>query len=457
MSKKTVALVVSDFRESGGLQTIALHLREILLKSGRYDPEIVSVATSAIDRNSTRLLKPSTWFDGVRVTHETVKGVSFRHVGAVGTEIEVLRYRPRAVLDEILNRFDLVQVIAGGPALAMVAGRFRGPIVLQVATLAAVERETALRAAPRPGRWWRRAMTRFCTRLEPQAVTMASALFIANRWLFQKLAADVGRKAIYAPHGVDETRFRPGVYRDDGHLIAVGRLSDPRKNISLLFEAYAMIRRRLPGAPKLVLAGESMPTDADFAQAERLGLLPFVEMHRSVDGEQLTALLQGASMLLLSSNEEGFGLTVIEAMACGLPVISTRCGGPADTIADGVTGYLVAVGDAKSMANRAGDILTSPGLGRQMGQRGRDAVLQRFTAERWGGLFLDKYDELLAEHETRNPGGIIRHARAEAASATIDADDDSIGSRDGTRPLGGHPRAALRLRRSRVRHPGGLA
>lgn len=395
MGKKTVALIVSDFGEFGGLQAIALHLYRILLASGRYQPEIISVATSSTDRNSIRFLNPLTWFGRVRVTREEFRGIPFRHVGAVGAEIEVLRYRPRAVLDEILNRFDLVQVVTGGPALAMVARRFRGPVVLQVATLAAVERETALRAAPWPGRWWRRAMTRLCTRLEPRAVKAASAIFIANRWLFHRLAGE-GRKAIYAPHAVDETRFYPGEYRDEGHLIAVGRLSDPRKNIPLLFEAYALIRRRLAGAPKLVLVGESLPTDADLAHAGRLGLLPFVEMHRSVDDEGLRALLQGASLLLLSSNEEGFGLTVLEAMACGLPVISTRCGGPEDTVAEGETGYLVDVGDAQSMADRACEILTTPDRGRQMGQRGRDAVLKKFTLEKWGNLFLEKYDKMLA-------------------------------------------------------------
>ena len=61
-------------------------------------------------------------------------------------------------------------------------------------------------------------------------------------------------------------------------------------------------------------------------------------------------------MFLLSSNEEGLGLVIGEAMAAGLPVVSTRCGGPETFVVEGVTGYLTPVGDAQAMALKIAEL-----------------------------------------------------------------------------------------------------
>ncbi|NTV31263.1 glycosyltransferase [candidate division WWE3 bacterium] len=139
---------------------------------------------------------------------------------------------------------------------------------------------------------------------------------------------------------VDTKKFIPP---QDEHfrepiMLCVCRLDDPRKNIPLLLDAYALIKNDCPEY-RLVLAGPYDKTVVDMV-AERQ-LESSVELIGLQTQEQLVLLYQKAAFFVLSSRQEGFGIVLAEAMAAGLPVISTKSGGPEDVVVDGQTGYLV--------------------------------------------------------------------------------------------------------------------
>ena len=94
-------------------------------------------------------------------------------------------------------------------------------------------------------------------------------------------------------------------------------------------------------------------------------------------------------------NEEGRGIVVLEAMASGLPVVSTDCGGPATSVLQGVTGFLTPVGDAVALAGAMERLLEDPDLSRHMGETGRQRAVERFSLHITGQAFLDVYDKLL--------------------------------------------------------------
>src|SRR5207253_1142929 len=93
---------------------------------------------------------------------------------------------------------------------------------------------------------------------------------------------------------------------------------------------------------------------------------------------QLVALYQSARMFALTSDEEGFGMVLVEAMACGIPVVATRCGGPDGIIRDGHDGYLVNVGDVAELSDRLKGLLSDQQRNRRMGQSARATALKRF-------------------------------------------------------------------------------
>ena len=129
------------------------------------------------------------------------------------------------------------------------------------------------------------------------------------------------------PHWSDDVWRRRQTRGGHGmHILFMGTLS-LRKNVGTLLEAYARLRARVPQAPPLVLAGHRTPASARWeARCEQPPLKGHVTITGYVDTEQRMGLYADAVMLVLPSYEEGFGLPVLEAMACGVPVIVSSRG-----------------------------------------------------------------------------------------------------------------------------------
>src|SRR5262249_13587034 len=104
-------------------------------------------------------------------------------------------------------------------------------------------------------------------------------------------------------------------------------------------------------------------------------------------------LLDAADMFLLSSISEGIPLTIIEAMAAGLPVVATRVGGVAEMVGDRVTGLLAPAGDYGALAAAILRLAEHPRLRDEMGRRGRACRAERFSA----GKMYDAYHQLYKE------------------------------------------------------------
>lgn len=202
----------------------------------------------------------------------------------------------------------------------------------------------------------------------------------------------------YAPPGVDARLFCPASERNleqDPYVLCVGWLDDPRKNIVLLLDAYALIPEDIRSRLRLVIAGQAGPSDSFWQRAEALGLRDRIEFIYRPSRNELIALYQKASIFVLPSEEEGLGVVLLEAMACGIPVVSTRSGGPDSLIADGEDGYLVPLDDAAALADRIARLCLDEGLNRQMGHRARATIEQRYAEEVAGQAFLDVWDRLL--------------------------------------------------------------
>jgi glycosyltransferase involved in cell wall biosynthesis len=160
----------------------------------------------------------------------------------------------------------------------------------------------------------------------------ADAVIVSSRYA----AAEIARELQLAtsrvhvcppgrPHwAADVVRRRQG--RRGKHILFMGTLS-LRKNVGTLLEAYARLRTQVADAPPLVLAGHRTPASARWqARCEQPPLKGHVTVTGYVDTNQRIDLYAEALMLVLPSYEEGFGLPVLEAMACGVPVIVSSRG-----------------------------------------------------------------------------------------------------------------------------------
>lgn len=115
------------------------------------------------------------------------------------------------------------------------------------------------------------------------------------------------------------------------------------------------------------------------AEAERLGVRERIIL--TGERDDVPQLLQCMNVFVLASHEEGFSNAILEAMATALPVIATRVGGNPEAVADEITGFLVPPRDGAAIAEAAIPLLRNPELARDMGERGRKRVADRFSYE----------------------------------------------------------------------------
>ena len=402
---RRLALVVPDLMGAGGVPAVARFIRDTALRTEHYDLRLVSLSSASNDRDSVRIVSPSSWFHGARTTTTFWEGQSVAHVGAVGGEFEFQRYKPRAALTQVVADCDVIQVVCGSAAWANSVIGLGKPVSVQVATRACVERR--LRdASPRSlSSWWRKGMTKITNRLDDRALRHADAVQVENPWMFdytQVLNSGRDIDIRYAPPGVDANVYCPGERREltlDAYVLCVARLDDARKNVGLLLEAFAKLPHSLRIDVRLVLAGAVGPPSSFWQRADELGLRDRVSYVERPDSAALLRLYQGASVFALPSDEEGLGMVLLEAMACGVPVVSTRSGGPDGIITDGEDGYLTALDNADAMSLRLGQLLHDANLNERMGRAARKTIEKRYDERVAGEAFVEVWDRLA--HKSR--------------------------------------------------------
>jgi len=205
-------------------------------------------------------------------------------------------------------------------------------------------------------------------------------------------------------NGVDPSRFVPerksnvrlelGISSDEFVVGCVGRLQ-PVKGTDTFIEAAARLRSISPGC-RFVVVGDG---DGDYtrqlvALRDRLGLsnaLIFTGFRADV-----SEVMQAFDIYALTSRSEGFSLSTIEAMASGLPVVATRCGGPEQIVEDGVTGFLVENGSPDAVAQAINRLRNDPNQRSRFGKAARNAVIERYTLEAQVRAYEALYDHVLA-------------------------------------------------------------
>jgi glycosyltransferase involved in cell wall biosynthesis len=174
-----------------------------------------------------------------------------------------------------------------------------------------------------------------------------------------------------------------GIHRERKIVAVVGALK-PRKDHGTFLEAAQRVLREAGDVAFLVVgSGPKSQSDLMREKIASLGIASSVWLTGWWPEEKVYDLLAGIDVLAISSEQEPFGLTAIEALAVETPVVSTRSGGPEEVILDGVTGLLVPIHDSAAMADAILRLLQAPRLARDLGSAGRGDVVARFNADRF--------------------------------------------------------------------------
>ena len=262
-----------------------------------------------------------------------------------------------------------------------------------------------------------------------------------------RLGADRSKVHV-VPCGVDLERFRPkGAVEPRGplrhRLVYAGRLVE-RKGIGNIISALEEVEDC-----ELVIAGgppaDELPNDPEArrlrALAERHGVADCVHLRGCLEHDALPPLLRSADALVTVPWYEPFGITPLEAMACGVPVVASAVGGMIDTVVDGVTGRHVPPRDPQRLAGVLRELLADPDARAAQGRAGVRRTRQLYDWDRVALSTLDIYEELVAQRRrasrrrrvTRR-GATSTHVR-QLRAALDDCGDDLLRAEDWGRRL----------------------
>lgn len=248
------------------------------------------------------------------------------------------------------------------------------------------------------------------------------------RDMIEHYGADASRVDI-VPCGFDPDELQP-VERGEARarlrwpadaftVLQLGRMV-PRKGVDNVIRSIAVLKHRFGCDARLVIAGgtSSDPAKNHTPEIDRLarvadaeGVADRVEFIGRCDRERLRTVYSAADVFVTTPWYEPFGITPVEAMACGRPVVGAAVGGIQDTVVDGRTGYLVPPRDPGVLAERLARLHDAPALGARMGRAGLARARALYTWERVARALLEVYRN--AAHCAR------RAAQAAQPSGTV--------------------------------------
>ena len=241
-----------------------------------------------------------------------------------------------------------------------------------------------LRIALRAARsWWRKLLIHrwhSFLYMQKHVVNRLYNIVTVSECSRQDIARDFGVQPaaislVYNGIDTEEFRPRPEIQRLPLRLMATASADQPLKGLRYLLRAYARLLRHYPGL-ELLVVGQPRPGGDTERLLRKLGLRERVQFVSGISTDDMVRLYAEATIAVVPSVYEGFGLPAGEAMACGVPVVSTSGGALPEEVGD--AGLLIPVRDVAAMTEAISALLDDPDLRHELGERGRRRIVDKF-------------------------------------------------------------------------------
>jgi len=373
-----IAIVTHDLRESGGVAAV---VSQILLTS-QYEKKrkfvIYSLSTKRLDPINLQALRPKTWIKSIREVVYRWNGHDVNHIGAIFSEFEVFRYLSFGRIKTRLKTYDKVIFVVGIAAWAFMFKGLRYD--LYIASRVLEERQSPKSKTISAKKIYNKLNNVIVQKMELHAIRNANVLAVMNqkmsRWINEK--THVNAKIIYPGMCLPNTTLNelPLTIGQNFKVISVARYNDPRKRADLVLQVYAKLRNFWPDIELTLVS--MFPIDSELLKKyEEIS----TQVHINASKEDLRYLYDNSDIFLLMSDEEGFGMVLIEAMQSKSIVVSTMSGGPQEIITDGVDGILIPLGDVAAAVNKINKILEKPHKFASIANAASKTVNQKFSLD----------------------------------------------------------------------------
>ncbi|RJG06714.1 glycosyltransferase family 1 protein [Noviherbaspirillum cavernae] len=402
--------------DSGGQNVYVAHLARQLARSGY----LIDVFTRADSKSQNQVVR---WLPNVRIVHVTAGPRHFIPKEAMLPHMEqfsrsVLRYAHRQKIP-----YDLVHAnfFMSGMVARQLQQALDIPFVITFHALGLVRRLSQGQADGFPD-------IRFA--IEKQLMRDAARIIAEcpqDRLDMEALYDAPGDKIDIVPCGFDPEEFAPlavdarqqlGFGQEDFIVLQLGRMV-PRKGVDNVIRATAILQQRYGTPAQLVIVGGNTECPDPVMTpelgrlmelAQSLGIADSVKFTGQRGRDQLRYYYSAANVFCTTPWYEPFGITPVEAMACGTPVVGTAVGGIKTTVVDGETGYLVPPNDPDALAERLAWLQRHPHMAQRLGWAGMRRAYRQYTWRNVASRISDVYEAAI---EAATPYGT--EARVAAA------------------------------------------
>lgn len=200
----------------------------------------------------------------------------------------------------------------------------------------------------------------------------------------RKVLGQPNKEITVTPFGVDINRFTPpeNHVQNNRPIIGIVKYLEPIYDIPLLIKAFAIVCEKSQIRPLLHIYGGGKLLDELKELANSLGIGEDVVFFGTIPNAQIAKALQSFDVFVNCSVKESFGVAIVEAMSCGLPVVATDTAGYKEVVDNGVTGYILKDRKPETMAEKILELLGDSNLRVSMGRAGRERVLELYDWEK---------------------------------------------------------------------------
>jgi phosphatidylinositol alpha-mannosyltransferase len=373
--KRTLLLVAPGFPPwGGGVEIYIRNLAQALIHQGVWRVVVVSVGEFGGRRRTEH--------DGdLRISYLPYQvRISNTRLGATWR-----RDLKRIIAEE---RPDLINAHAPVPGLADIAAGVAGdtPFVVTYHMGTMLKNKMPADAGIRAYERW----------LLPRMMGRADRIITSSDFVQETFLTGFAEKCSTVVPGVDPAIFSPAPELAPDRVLFVASMNrgDERKGLDLLLGAIAALRADRPQL-RLVVVGEGNDMARYQASCRSLGIEDHVDFRGRLGGSALVDAYRGSTVMALPSTNDSWPIVLLEAMACGIPAVSTNVGAIPILVEEGRQGFIIEPRDLPALTDRLARILDDLELARRLGRAGREKVEACYTWDRQAARTMEIFDSVL--------------------------------------------------------------
>lgn len=368
-----------------------------LLKERGYEPVIAHYEPYSV---SPELSVPSYRLGSRKTGYHNLKKFEDCETHAIGAwlpELEFTHYLATKYWKELIRSCDFHIVVSGSAIPLLPFYQENIPCMAWVATGWAGDVEARTDKMKGPRRLLNSILIAPIMRAIEKRVLRHGNILALSEYTGRTLDEIAGSgvtKAIL-PMPIDTEFFKP---QDDavieGRIGFSGRLNDVRKNVDLLLNAVGLLVKDGVNVSLDLIGGELDEKTATLI--DHLDIKDHVNIIAYLTKDKLAKHLRSLDVYVVPSHQEGLCIAALEAMSCGCPVVSTRCGGPEEFVIDDQTGFLVGF-DAGQMADAIKKSISERKRRAQLGAGARSLIEKRYNHQAASAVFWENFESVFAE------------------------------------------------------------